>query len=421
MAFPSLAVAIVLAASAAADTPTQDQWLPVWMQASRQAEKALASLSDFTCVQDTARVTRSGKKRDHITSDGFQVEVGIVNRRETYGWPGQELKADNPSELAAFGVFTSGELYYHLRKIVAERTGMVRSVEFRPETEEWVFHVHSGSLSSTITVGWPQGHKVDFQATVTVNARRCVRQLELFIPDAPVTSRIRNMRLWLEYGCRWDEFDAIPVKSTALVERWDGSQVTVDSRWHDCTRFSASSQLVADDRPLAPIAIPSQWLTVKTSKFSTELPRNVSLDKLTAGATLPLVLKKPIEISNGRMLPAGTSVTARVIGNDAVKRSDSKIVTIRLESYVEEGFRVAFRAKCLRVKGQPAHDSFRQEGPAFSRYMFDPSRVTAPMVSEVVYAGTRTEAMVLTSASDRHLSAGMTFDWETLPAPAAAP
>lgn len=414
MAFPSLAVAIILAA--AAETPTQDQWLPVWMQASRQTEKALANLSDFTCVQDTARVTRSGKKRDHVTSDGFQVEVGIINRRETYGWPGQELKADNPAELAAFGVFTSGELYYHLRKIVAERTGLVRSVEFRPETEEWVFHVHSGSLSSSISVGWPVGHKVDFQATVIVNGRRCVRQLELFIPDAPVISRIRSMRLWLEYGCRWDEFDAIPVKSTALVEKWDGSQVTVDSRWHDCTRFSASSQLVADDRPLAPSAIPSQWLTVETSKFSTELPRNVSLDKLTAGSILPLVLKKPIEISNGRTLPAGTSITARVIGNDAVQSSDSKIVTIRLESYVEEGFRVAFRAKCLRVKGHPSHDSFRPQGLAFSRYAFDPSRVTAPMVTEIVYAGTRTDAMVVTGASDRQLPAGMVFDWEILPA-----
>ena len=416
MAPKSLPVAILVAASAVAEIPTQDQWLPVWMQASRQAEKALASLSDFTCMQDTYRATRSGKKRDRITSDSFQVEVGIINRREAYGWPGQELKADTPAELAAFGVFTTGELYHHLRKIVADRIGIVRSVEFRPETEEWLFHVHSGSLSSGIIVGWPDGHKVDFQATVIVNARRCVRQLELFIPDAPVISRIRNMRLWLEYGCHWDEFDAIPVRSTALVEKWDGSQVTVDSRWHDCARFSATSQLVADDRPLAPSAVPSQWLTVTTSKFSTELPQDLLLAKLTAGSSLQLVLKKPIQISNGRTLPSGTPVTARVIGANTVDGIQKKMLAIRLESHIADGFRVAFRAKSLHVQGQASRDSYRHQGPSFSRYAFDPSAATAPMVSEVVYTGTRTDAMVLVGAHDRHLPAGMVFDWETLSA-----
>jgi hypothetical protein len=149
-----------------AEVPTRVEWLPVWMQGSRQAKAALAKLRDFTCIQDTQRVTQWPKKR--TTTDSVQMEVGVINGREAYGWPGQDLKAETPAELAAFGVFMTGGLYGYLNSLVAERNALITRVEYSAATEDWLFHANVPSLSSGLRVGFG-GLTTDYKAKVKVN------------------------------------------------------------------------------------------------------------------------------------------------------------------------------------------------------------------------------------------------------------
>lgn len=386
------------------------------MQTSRGVRAAVERLKNFTCLQDIERVTTS--RKNEISKDFLQVEIGIAGNREIFGWPGHELTAETPSELAAFGVFTTGDLYGHLKSLAADRIGIVNSVT--EQDGEWVFHISVSLFESNYSVQGRSGSvKVEYDGHVWIDpANSRVLRVEVQPKGIPPASGMQRSSTLLTYESgEAGDFSAVPRQATTRVERWDGSTVVVRSQWHDCAAFVVESRLLTDDEsdadePAAPPQTASQWTAVRSRGIYTSLPEAVRLADLGVGAELPLRLDRPVELTDGSTLPAGTRVSARIVGLSPLPQGGGTVIAIRLQSYVGDGLRVAFQAASVRMAGPQTERFRRRTTPQSWQALLHDGRVETWTVENVFLYGRQRDAVLLLGEDEKWLTRPLRIEWE---------
>jgi hypothetical protein len=382
------------------------------MQASAKAKQLTAALQNFTCLQDIQRTTPSRDGR--LISDFLRLEVGIVNGREAYGWPGGSLEATSPAELAAFGVFGTGDFFAHLKSLVADREGRVVSAR-RSTNDLWEFEVSVGRLESSFSFGGPAG-----KATVPYNARvlvgsgdGLVRRIEIDVPEVPLGFRSKSASFTLTYGPA-RPFAGIPERSIARISNWTEPDAILESRWHECSSFSVESRFLESDETATATsgAIPSQWTAVRSARIHTRLKSPVAVSGV--GTTFPMTLTRPVELANSSTLPAGTTLAARLVGLTSLDGFPGRLAALRLESYIGPGIRVAFRARAVTVSGPQARRDLRRTAQTVYMGRIDGSTEVRTIDTQLLLLGNYDDALILLEEGEESLRPPLEIIWETV-------
>lgn len=408
-----LAASVSIAAAAAAQNLPSAEWLPVWMEASAKAKQLASALRNFTCLQDIQRTTPSRDGR--LISDFLRLEVGIVNGREAYGWPGGVLEATSPAELAAFGVFGTGDFYAHLKSLVADREGRVVSAK-RSANDLWEFEVSVGRLESSFSFGGAAG-----KATVPYNARVAigsadglVRRIAIDVPEVPLGFRSKSASFVLTYDPA-SLFAGIPERSVARISNWTEPDVIMESHWRQCSSFSVESRfLESEETATTSGAVPSQWTAVKSARIHTRLKSPVAVSGV--GTTVPMTLIRPVELANSSTLPAGTTIAARLVALTSLDGFPGRLAALRLESYIAPGVRVAFRARAVTVTGSQARSDLRRTAQTVYMGRIDRSTGVRTTDTQLLLLGNHDDALISLREGENSLYPPLEIVWETVKA-----
>ncbi len=348
--------ASIVAVAALGETVPSATWLPVYVELARQVKAESDGLTNFTCLQATRRERSTAGKAPRRTLDFVRLEAGVVNGREVYGWPGEELSSDSPDMQSLTGTSASGAMYGHTRSIVAERVVRIRHVE--AERGEWIFSFVRDALGSDLKiVGNGQTTFAGYEGSFAVDsAAKRLRWLRLAARDISIATGIRSTETTLRFSQTAEPpLSLLPEAARTVVEFWSGERSILLSTWSNCSQYQVESavRFEAETAPAAagPPAVKSRWTRPAEGEFETVLAAAFPLDRAGVGDLVPFRLAKALRLRGGGELPAGTAISARLVALTPDYVPGRRLLGLVLEAVVTDRVRVAFASNSLRLEG----------------------------------------------------------------------
>jgi hypothetical protein len=317
----------------------------------------LARLPDYTCRLTIERSFGSENAKHLHPVDTVHIEVGYVEGKELYAWPGQKFANKGLDELMpAGGAVGTGDFALHVKSIFlgpgATFTYTGRSVREGHEVIQFDFKVPRAKSRYLLRSGPERQDVVGYHGSFRADAGTLLlERLEITLDDIPPALRTRRAGSALTYGVtRIGGADfLLPRSSELFLVDSAGNESRNRTRFEQCRQYLGESVVsFADPAPAAE-----------------ESPRTVTDVRLPTGVLVDMVLKTPLEgsravigdpiravaahdvVKSGAVLiPKGAAVTGRItrIGQRNTGRVLYQVLGLRMESIEFGGHRAEFVA-----------------------------------------------------------------------------
>lgn len=296
-------VAITLSICAQAG-PSSDTILEGIRQKVRQN---LTRLPDYTChvTIQRSRGAEGGRRLQRV--DTVHIEIGYVDGKELYAWPGQRFENANLEEmLPDGGSVATGDFALHVKAIflsnAATFTYVGRSIEAGREMVRFQYRVPRAKSRYLIRTGANQESVVGYGGSFWADSETLLlRRLEIMVDEIPPQVRIRTAGSTLTYAlARIGEAEfLLPQISDLFIVDKNGRESRNLTRFDRCRQYSGESSVsFADPAPL-----------------SIEGPTSLSELSVPPGILVEMILRSDLD---GTRAAIGDPFSA-VVSRDAVK------------------------------------------------------------------------------------------------------
>jgi hypothetical protein len=313
-----LAVLCATAAGIGAQTPAELEHIRTHMM------QTLASQPNYTCLETVDRSRRDKNARQFEPVDTLRMEVGLVNGKEMFGWPGAKQFEDRDiREFIPTGMFGTGDFALHARSVFGTNTptfefGGKSSLEgyqsvrydFKVKRVQSGFRVRVGEV--TLTVGYHGSFYADPQSLD-------VRRLEIVADDIPVQLKLTQVSDTMEFksvSIGSGEF-LLPAQSEEIIV--DSAGLTTRNRldFSACRQFAGHSKVSFDAPATAESAAtsPAEAAPLKLPgnlQLSLRFANEIDLDYAAIGDEIQAELTQDVKSKGQVILPKGAMVSGRI-------------------------------------------------------------------------------------------------------------
>ena len=347
-----LAVPLILLAQAPA--PAVDEIILLGRAKNKMAA-ALRGMPNYTCLQTIERSRRLPRRRKFELIDVLRLEVGLVEGRELFAWPGSGKFEDK--ELADIvppgGAIGNGSFAAHASSVFQGRSASTtfEGWDENPRRARYAYRVPQNLSGYSIRNGLKQSATVGYHGRfwVTPSDERVVR-IEVEADDVPLFLEVLATGSSIDYNSvKIGEIDYwLPTASTMKITNIDSAEYRNDTTFSGCRQFAGESSLRFDDpTPDENVPTPVVPETVKLPKgsyFGIQLVEPIRWGKTVTGEKVPATLSDAIKQKGVVLFPKGSVIEGRVVALQAF--GAGQILELHFES-ITNGARTAdFRAEC---------------------------------------------------------------------------
>lgn len=423
MRLTSFALILIAAAAHSQSLPPDLERL---LTLKDRASVLLANIPDYTCLETVGRVERTAQGR-RKSADVIRVAVAVVNRKETYGWPGGERFLDRQlSQMIPGGLRATGLYGTFVRGLMAAKNDdfhfagggtlngeSIFRYDFQIPPSEGPWNIRVGNESGTA------GERGSFW----VEARNLdLRRLEVSAVGIPSNVGLKILHLVIDYEVMVisDRRALLPSKAWVDALELNGRVELSHVFFNHCRAFGADSTISFDsDAPTG-----SQ---PNSRPRSSELPAGLDitatlktpLDAATAspGAALEAAIAKPIFSKGKEIVAQGARLEGHIRQLRPLQDRDERAVTIEFDRIQTRDGWMQFYARLTAFEGVPGARNTKGH-PLFE---------AAPDVSgspEMIDPEIPGIATIYLPAASAQIPAGTSMTWKTetlIPTPDRTP
>lgn len=313
-----------------------------------RAAENLVRLPNYTCLETIERSIRRAASRRFELVDLLRLEVGLVDHKELFAWPGSgEFTDQDLADMVGHGAIGTGSFASHARSLFLSGSPQFTHVGERLRegraTIRWDFQVHLIHSGYRIRVR-PQQGIVGYRGAFWVDPSTLdLTRLEIHVTEIPPNLPISSASEILEYQTvpiAGAEF-LLPQSSELVITDLQGNESRNRTRFSSCRQFAGESVLTFEE---APGAVAQEKKT----------PRKIDIP---ADLDVELVLDTPLE----------GGVTA--VG-DAMEATVAKDVKRKGILFLPKGAKVSGRVRKLQRRQTPMRTEW-VAGLLFQRFAFD--------------------------------------------------
>jgi hypothetical protein len=286
--------------------------------------QTLASQPNYTCLETVDRTRKEKNARAYQPVDTLRMEVGLVNGKEMFGWPGAKQFEDRDiREFIPTGMFGTGDFALHARSVFGTNAPTFelggksslagyQSVryDFKVKRVQSGFRARVGDV--TLTVGYHGSFDADLQSLD-------VRRLEIIADDIPVQLKMSAISDIME-------FKTVPIGNGDFLLPAESEEIMVDSagvatrnrlEFTSCRQFTGQSK-VSFDEP-APSASdapkPTEAAPVKLPPglaLQLRFMNEIDLDYAAIGDEIEAELAQDVKSKGAVILPKGAMASGRI-------------------------------------------------------------------------------------------------------------
>ena len=266
--------------------------------------ETLTRQPNYTCLETVERSRRDGSTRKYRLEDTLRIEVGLVDGKEMFAWPGSKQFEDRDfRDMIPTGTFGTGDFALYARSVFGtnaatfvrrgeQRLGDRSAVrfDFQVPLSRSGFEIRTGAARAI--VGYHGSFHADQQSLDLV-------RLEVIGDDLPPQLKLKSVWDRMDYArIRIGDGDfLLPDSSEVVLVDLNGDESRNRLRFTTCHQYTGQSTLSFDD-PEADDGTPTT-----SAKAELELPGN-----------LDLALSLMDEIDTGKAA-IGDPVHARLYGD----------------------------------------------------------------------------------------------------------
>jgi hypothetical protein len=324
-----IALALALAAGGGLAGAQYDPKSPLEQATLTLARIRLAASRDFgqlpncTCTMTVERSRRQSKRGRFELADQLRLEVGFVEGREVYSWPGAQRFEDRELvDIVRGGAIGSGEFASHARNIVVSGNVPARYageelIGERPAHRfDYEVPMARSRFSMRIDKAMaPVGYRGSFWADKETHQ---LRRLRIEIHEIPVELPLLDGAILIDYERRklGDASFLLPSLAETSMTTLDGSESRNRTVYTNCRQYAGESSLVFDEpEESPPDAAPApaiDWKLPKNLRLSLRLGAELAASRLAVGDVVEFTLTRDATQNREVWLPRGALVRMRV-------------------------------------------------------------------------------------------------------------
>jgi hypothetical protein len=362
LALPVLLAAAVAAAQQVPESRPDVDPILLLGRAKNKMSAALRGMPNYTCLQTIERSKRLPKRRKFELIDVLRLEVGLVEGKELFAWPGSGKFEDKElSDLVPpGGAIGNGAFAAHASSVFQGRAASItfESWEENPRRARYAYRVPQ-NLS-----GYAIRHPSKAKAIVGYHGHFWVRpeddrvvRIDVEADDIPLFLEVLAMGSSIDYATvKIGETDYwLPTGSTMKLTNIDTAEYRNETLFSGCRQFAGESSLRFDDPPpepekAEPVTIPETVTLPKGAYFGIQVGQALKWGKTVTGEKIQGTLADAIKRKGVVLFPKGAIVEGRVLSFQAV--NGGQILELQF-STISHGLRTAeFRAECYQPPRQ---------------------------------------------------------------------
>ncbi|BDC51126.1 hypothetical protein F183_A34420 [Bryobacterales bacterium F-183] len=281
-------------------------------------------MPNYTCLETIERSKRSSKRRKYELIDVLRIEVGYVDGKELFAWPGSGKFDDRDigDMVPSGGAIGNGNFASHSGAVFR---GNVANMKFGAIEEDGLFRydyeVPLNLSGYRIRTGKGAGTVVAYHGSFWVdpNTKR-VRRITVLAENVPAFLDISETTSSIDYaevqiGERpyW-----LPVSSSMGITDLRGGEFRNEITFTGCRQFGGESVLRFDDpdpsitnpeppKPVTEVVLP------KDKMFAIDLGQRLRWGQNQTGDEINATLVSDFKYKDAILLPKGSKVTGRIL------------------------------------------------------------------------------------------------------------
>ncbi len=333
-----------------------------WVKIRRRAMELLSKVPNYTCVETVAREQQAGPA-GAIDSDRLRVEIGYVDNKEVYSWPGQKKFSNRElSDMIGQGMTTTGFFAALPNNLFLHNSYSVHFVqqELRQGKQvfRWDFQSRLGQKHWELVWDAVRGITGE-RGSFWVDAGDSTL-VSVFVEATELPANLPYVRVnaALEYSLAMITGKSVLLPATITIDAAEASGGLIHSRmdFSHCRAFEAESYLT-----LTPAAKESAGASTNDAPSLRQHETDSALRRptLPIALTVPVMLDEPIEPATayaGQPIQASTVELIRPKGGDPIPVGSTLHTIIR---------------RVLRMNGATAPDLVSQQGAYLISLEFD--------------------------------------------------
>lgn len=354
-----LALLVAACACAAQPAPPTD---PLSNEVIRLARLRIAATSLFerlpniTCTLSIERSTRPNSSRRFQLVDNVRLEVGLIDGKELYAWPGSKSFDDRSiaDMVGHDGAIGSGDFATHAKSIILSgRTKIWLDGQEDldgHQTDRWRFHYPIATSQYTVRIPPLEG-EVGYSGTLwSDSVNRDLVRIEMAINEIPSHLPLKSGHKVITYERVriGDTPYLLPKLSEMTLVHSNGGESFNRTSFSGCRQFTGESTLIFEDVPdNAPAKPPTvAWTLPEGLSIDVKTLDPVDFSKAATGDQIRFTVSKNAVSARQVWLPAGAAVDGRI---SSIECSDSPVLHcfshIRLESFSFDNKKGTIRAE----------------------------------------------------------------------------
>ncbi len=308
------------------------------------ASSLFEKLPNITCTLTTERSRRQSANRKFELIDNLRLEVGLIDGKELYAWPGSRRFDDRElvDMVGKEGAIGSGDFATHAKSILL--SGKTKLKFEGDETldgrraDRWSFHYPIETSQYMMRIPPLEG-MVGYSGVLWADSiNRDLLRIEMEINEIPshLPLKIGIKHITYERVRIGDASFLLPKDSDLTLVHRDGSESRNRTSFASCRQFTGASTLTFEDPPpdAAPKAPAVAWSLPEGLVVQLKPAADVDFRKAAVGDQIRFIVSKDAISAKQTWLPSGAMVEGRITSTDC---SDSPVfhcfALIRIEAF----------------------------------------------------------------------------------------
>jgi hypothetical protein len=378
-------------------------------RAKTQMAASLSRMPNYTCLQTIERSMRLPRRKKFELIDVLRLEVGLVEGKELFAWPGSGKFEDKDlvDLVPPGGAIGNGSFAAHAASVFQGHSASIVFDEWEdtPRRARFKYRVPQNLSGYRIRNGSKIEAIIGYHGFFWVDpSNDRVTRIEVEGDDVPPVLGVLNTGSSIDYSSvRIGETDYwLPVGSSMKITNIDNAEYRNDVTFTGCRQFAGESSLRFDDptpeESAAPVASAPETVTLpKHIYFAIQLDQPLKWGSTVTGEKVLATLSGGIKHRGQVVFSKAAKVEGRVTNLQAV--GTGQMMEIQWETIVEGNRSAPFRAS-----------SMDRSMASVSRGM--PNRVTDREIAGV--SGRPGAVLVFTMRGKTDIPKGFRLNWATL-------
>lgn len=351
MMWSSAAVLLFLAQSGSPNPVAKE--LLVLAHARNHMANALRGMPNYTCLETIERSKRSGKRRKYEMIDILRIEVGYVNGKELFAWPGSGKFDDRDigDMVPSGGAIGNGNFASHSQAVFRGNVANMKFAVQEGDLFRYDYQVPENLSGYKLRTGKGAEAIVGYHGSFWVDpALKRVMRITVLADNIPALLDISETTSSIDYTqvAIGGQQYWLPSASSMSITDHKGNEFRNEVTFTGCRQFGGESVLRFDDpdpsvEPAPPVpVVPSDITLPKDRMFMIDLLQRVRWGQNKTGDLIEAKLVGDLKYKDQVLLPKGSKVVGRITR----LQQDKAIQAMDLEFETVEGGgrRAPFRA-----------------------------------------------------------------------------